>query len=1237
VLAKGVVVFCATSRARLLFALGLALGVGACERAPFSTRNDGSAGSGDGASTPIRDGGPRPDGSPNPIDAGPPRDGGTAAITVCSNPALTPPANGTCEATAGDQNLLIKGDIITADALLKNGHLLIGTDGKIACAACDCSSASGFASATQLACAQGVVSPGLLNAHDHITYTDTTPVPTTMERYDHRHQWRKGQDGHTRIPSVSNTGGNKGVLWGELRNVMAGATSINGSGGAPGLLRNLDKSSALQEGLGNSPVDYSTFPLGDTSGATHTSGCNYPRIDSPTDSALANGAAYTPHIAEGVNLAARNEFLCLSSAMNGGHDVMLAKTAVIHGIGLLAADFSLMKARGASLIWSPRSNIDLYGITAQVSLAADLGVRIALGSDWTATGSMNILRELRCASSYNANNLGGYFNDRELVDMATKNAAEALGSGMKLGTLGQGFEADVSIFDGSQHADFRAILDANPPDVVLVLRSGKALYGDQSILQALNAADRCEQVDVCGRSKLACVQRETGSTIADLRAAIAPSSYDLFFCTDPPNEPTCTPFRPNEFTGVPGSNDLDGDGVADDRDNCPNVFNPPRPLDMGMQADADSDGAGDACDLCPLDPATNTCSGSDPNDTDGDGVPNAMDDCPSVPNPGQEDRDHDMLGDACDSCPDAANQGGACPATIYAVKQGMATGTMVHIADALVMAVGPTGYFVQVVPGDPTYDPQLGPSHSGVFVFSGTTGMKPALGDRVDVTGTVTVYFGQTEISMSQFQVTSSGNPLPSPVTVSSAEIATGGAKADALEGVLVEVSNAMVTNVMPAPGMGDRTPTNEFEVDGALRVDDFLYLTAPFPAMGQSIPFIRGILRHANNLSKLEPRDVNDIAVAATLIGFEPSVVFAPVGVDAVPSGGFQVKLSRAATSPTAVTLTSADPAHVTVPPTVTVPMGATSADVSVHGLVAGTASIAISARLVDATVTAGVFVFDPAAQNTVASVTLDSTTLQPSASAQGAVTLASPAPAGGQQVTLTVTPSGLANVPASVTVPASTRSATFTLAAGTMTGGGTLSAKIGASGATVAFQVVVTGMARHPGPNDLVITEVMFNPHGAQPEKTREWFEVYNATTDPILLDSLAVQDNSGATGEYMISAPMMTLAPTEHAVFAFSSDMAMNGGISALVAYGTANIQLSNSADSVALIYNGMVIDRVSWASGWPGSDGRAMCLQTPYPTDPMTRDAAAAWSASIGAYDAAMDEGTPGAASTPQNCP
>jgi hypothetical protein len=86
--------------------------------------------------------------------------------------------------------------------------------------------------------------------------------------------------------------------------------------------------------------------------------------------------------------------------------------------------------------------------------------------------------------------------------------------------------------------------------------------------------------------------------------------------------------------------DTDGDGWADDADNCPTVYNP-------SQADSNQDGVGDACEPQPPPPP--------PLDSDGDGIPNISDNCPFQPNPDQTDGDGDMVGDACDNCPDDFN------------------------------------------------------------------------------------------------------------------------------------------------------------------------------------------------------------------------------------------------------------------------------------------------------------------------------------------------------------------------------------------------------------------------------------------------------------------------------------------------------------------------------------------------------------------------------------------------------
>lgn len=80
------------------------------------------------------------------------------------------------------------------------------------------------------------------------------------------------------------------------------------------------------------------------------------------------------------------------------------------------------------------------------------------------------------------------------------------------------------------------------------------------------------------------------------------------------------------------SNDSDGDGVADDLDQCPGTPAGAVVDEKGCEADADGDGVPDRLDQCP-DTAAGTQVGPNgcPGDSDGDGVLDADDECPRTP------------------------------------------------------------------------------------------------------------------------------------------------------------------------------------------------------------------------------------------------------------------------------------------------------------------------------------------------------------------------------------------------------------------------------------------------------------------------------------------------------------------------------------------------------------------------------------------------------------------------------
>jgi imidazolonepropionase-like amidohydrolase len=529
-------------------------------------------------------------------DAGQGNDGKTP--TTDAGHDAPPPGPPLCTvASKGTSGLVLSGRLLLPTGAT-TGELFIGASGTIACAAASCASTTGYAAATRIACPGGVISPGLINAHDHTEYATRPPEPHGTIRYDCRNDWREGEEGFEALPNVVSTTSPATNAAQELRLVLGGGTSVVGTGGVEGLARNLAEYTDAKElgGLTGQTVFFLTFPLGDDdSGVLITKGCAYPDIISASE-AFSTGV-FAPHLAEGVNLAAQNELHCASQASN---DLVTKQTSIIHGVAVNATDVAAIETAGAKLIWSPRSNVSLYGDTAPITEYRHAGVTIALGTDWLPSGSMNMLRELACADAWNQKYFAGTFSDQELWEMATVNAAAASGFGSQIGSLAVGLVADVAVFDGRTNSDYRAVLAAAGDDVHLVLRGGAALYGDAAIVSAL--ATGCTAMEVCGVSRSVCFDVPT-IALSDAVAAAA-GIYPLFSCSGetPPDEPTCVPYRDTYPKGI-SATDADGDGVPDKTDDCPTIWNPIRLMDGTKQSDIDGDGYGDACDAEPLNPA----------------------------------------------------------------------------------------------------------------------------------------------------------------------------------------------------------------------------------------------------------------------------------------------------------------------------------------------------------------------------------------------------------------------------------------------------------------------------------------------------------------------------------------------------------------------------------------------------------------------------------------------------------
>ncbi len=761
-------------------------------------------------------------------------DTGTAGdIAGPDLPACTPRAG------SGD-NVALSGVILAPDGPLAGTLVYSRSTGTISCVGADCDTTG-----AEVICTEGVVSPGLIDAHNHLQYNTLPPWQVGPE-FDDRYEWRSDDrywDYRVAYDDIYEAYSCEVMKWAEARELVWGTTSAVGSSGDSEcihvLIRNLDEG-ATSSGLSSYNIDYSASTVTDAVDAGD---------GASTTADLASGAldAALYHVAEGRDGSVRGEIDHMTDVGMVGPGQYY-----VHGSDASTEQLAQMAVDGTGIIWSPRSNLALYATTTPIEIADRLGVPWAIGTDWTPSGSMAPMDELTCAADWLATR-GAPIGDRALWEKTTTDAARAVGADGVIGQLAVGFRADIAVFSWDRHP-YRNIIEGAPTDVRLVIVDGQALYGVNELLTPITLDPSwCEELDVCGEARSICVQAgESGldaQTLAEIEASLEgalagvamPSGYEyagelfpLFTCTDE---------RDSCDLSVPTASDADGDGVDDGSDGCPAAYDP-------LQWDTDSDGAGDVCDECPL-TAETECESSG-SDLDADGVENDADNCPNLGNADQADADSDGIGDLCDACPEEPNSdGGGCTTTVDAVRDPShpdhpSEGTVVALSGLVVTGVRTgAGFFAQ----------DFGVTeYGGIYVYDfGESAV--AVGDIVDVSGAYTEYYGLTELTDATAFVTGTA-PAPDPLEVSPCDIATDGVTAEAYESMLLRIRDTTVTLVNP----DDPSDYDEFEVGGCLRIDDFLYDALDQPALGTAYAQITGLLSYGYDNTKLGPRDGTDL-----------------------------------------------------------------------------------------------------------------------------------------------------------------------------------------------------------------------------------------------------------------------------------------------------------------------------------------------------------------------------------------
>ncbi|HEX4420871.1 MAG TPA: amidohydrolase family protein [Kofleriaceae bacterium] len=439
--------------------------------------------------------------------------------------------------------LLLLGTIVTPQTVVE-GAVLVEAD-LITCvdSAAVCGAMPGAAGATVID-TKGIIAPGMVDTHNHILFDmfdDDDWLPTQV--YQDHDQWPDEpryqamldvkqclvNDSQGKPAWCANTvyGTAAGSLrceaekWGELKGLIAGTTSIVGLAGISStcfgsLARSVD---TAQAGLGQDKVQTSAlFP---------------PSSPSTVCTNFASGKtdAFLVHVGEGTDAKALAEFAKLGSSTTPAGCLYAPQTAITHGTAFTSAEFTTMAQAGMKLIWSPHSNVSLYGQTADIPTALTAGVTVAIAPDWSMGGSPNLLDELRFAAAWDHAHWGDRLTAKDLVVMATVHGAQAVALDAKLGTLAAGQLADLAVFAGDRTRPYDAIVAARPERVRLVVVGGTVLYGDATLAAAAPVAPGCEAIDICGAAKFLCVATTSTAnkfdqTYAQIKAALTQGMID---------------------------------------------------------------------------------------------------------------------------------------------------------------------------------------------------------------------------------------------------------------------------------------------------------------------------------------------------------------------------------------------------------------------------------------------------------------------------------------------------------------------------------------------------------------------------------------------------------------------------------------------------------------------------------------------------------------------------------------
>ena len=163
-----------------------------------------------------------------------------------------------------------------------------------------------------------------------------------------------------------------------------------------------------------------------------------------------------------------------------GPDVTL-----VHVVHLTDDEFSVLAESKSHVVHCPGSNAKLGSGTARVPEMLETAINVSLASDGApCNNNLSMFKEMRLAGQLQSLRLGpGRLDAQQIVRMATRGGAAAMGIAKRIGSIEKGKKADLVLLD--PHMPHSAAPSA---DIYTRIVDGERLYDGEAVRGVDNTA-----------------------------------------------------------------------------------------------------------------------------------------------------------------------------------------------------------------------------------------------------------------------------------------------------------------------------------------------------------------------------------------------------------------------------------------------------------------------------------------------------------------------------------------------------------------------------------------------------------------------------------------------------------------------------------------------------------------------------------------------------------------------------